>query len=139
MGFKLEKIDVNKVKTEKKEEILIIMFYKKGKNLAVLSYVNTDNVYTGILANGELKIFKYNPLTGQNTLVTTLWWDWYEICMDLCQIFCGGQFGISCALACRITGWFAPVCIYVICPILTYYVEKWGCSPGCEDLCEWAT
>jgi len=88
MGFKLEKIDVNKVKTEEKEEILIIMFYKKGKDLAVLSYVNTDNVYTGILANGELKVFKYNPLTGQNTLVTTFSWDWYEICMDLCQIFC---------------------------------------------------
>ena len=136
MGFKLRDIDATKVKIKEKEEILVTMFFEKGEDLAVLSYVSTGNVYTGLLVNGELKVIEHNSLTGQSTVIALI--DVHEVRLDLCRIFCGGFFQASCSVACGLAGWAAPICIYVVCPILTYYVDKFGCQDGCEDLCSWA-
>jgi len=137
MGFKLKEIKVRKVNLNGEYKTVVTIFFERGNDVAVLSYAGADNVFAGVLVDKELTIFKYDPLSGDISVVTLL--SLYDLCVDLCNTACAIGCAAGCGELCSLTGWFAPICVYIVCPTLCYLIGKYGCDPGCNWLCDQIT
>jgi len=136
-GFKLKEIKASKIKLDGEVKIVVTVFLERGKDLAVLSYAGADNVFAGVVVDKRLTVIKYDPISGQSNVIVIL--GLYELCVDLCKYACFVGCDVGCSSLCSGTGWFAPICILVVCPLLCGYIAEYGCGPGCNWLCDQVT